>query len=31
MPDLRQMTGIGLTSTRGASDSTTQVTVAVKP
>lgn len=31
MPDLRQITGIGLTSTRGASDSTTQVTVAVKP
>jgi hypothetical protein len=31
MPDLQRITGIGLTSTRGASDSTTQVTVAVKP
>jgi hypothetical protein len=31
MPDLRQITGVGLTSTRGASDSTTQVTIAVKP
>jgi len=31
MPDLRQITGIGLTSTRRASDSTTQMTVAVKP
>lgn len=30
MPDLRHITGIGLTSTRGASDSTTQVTIAVK-
>ena len=30
MPDLRQITGIGLTSTRGASDSTTQVTIAVQ-
>jgi hypothetical protein len=31
MPDLQRITGVGLTSTRGASDSTTQVTVAVKP
>ena len=31
MPDLRRITGVGLTSTRGASDSTTQVLVAVKP
>ncbi|HTU95323.1 MAG TPA: DUF3352 domain-containing protein [Solirubrobacteraceae bacterium] len=30
MPDLRAITGVGLTSTRGAADSTTQVTVAVK-
>ncbi len=30
-PDLQRITGVGLTSTRGASDSTTQVTVAVKP
>jgi hypothetical protein len=31
MPDLQRISGIGLTSTRGASDSTTQVRVAVKP
>ena len=31
MPDLQRITGVGLTSTRGAADSTTQVTVAVKP
>ncbi len=31
MPDLQRITGVGLTSTRGASESTTQVTVAVKP
>jgi hypothetical protein len=31
MPDLQRITGVGLTSTRGASDSTTQVIVAVKP
>jgi hypothetical protein len=31
MPDLQRITGVGLTSTRGPSDSTTQVTVAVKP
>jgi hypothetical protein len=31
LPDLQRITGVGLTSTRGASDSTTQVTVAVKP
>jgi hypothetical protein len=30
-PDLRRITGIGLTSTRGAAESTTQVTVAVSP
>ncbi len=30
-PDLRRITGVGLTSTRGAADSTTQVTVAIKP
>ena len=30
MPDLQRITGVGLTSTRGAADSTTQVTVAVK-
>jgi hypothetical protein len=29
MPDLQRITGVGLTSTRGASDSTTLVTVAV--
>jgi len=31
MPDLRRITGVGLTSTHGASDSTTHVTVAVTP
>jgi hypothetical protein len=31
MPDLRKVTGVGLTSTRGAADATTQVTVAVRP
>ncbi len=31
MPDLRHITGVGLTSTHGASDSTTHVTVAVTP
>lgn len=30
-PDLRQITGVGLTSRRGTSDSTTQVIVAVRP
>jgi hypothetical protein len=30
-PDLRRITGIGLASTRGPADSTTQVTVAVSP
>jgi hypothetical protein len=30
-PDLRRITGVGLTSTRGAADSTTRVTVAVSP
>jgi hypothetical protein len=30
MPDLQRITGVGLTSTRGTADSTTQVTVAVK-
>jgi hypothetical protein len=30
-PDLRKITGIGETSTRGAADSTTQLTVAVSP
>ena len=29
MPDLRKIAGVGLTSTRGAADSTTHVTVAV--
>lgn len=31
MPDLQRVTGVGLTSTHGVSDSTTQVTIAVKP
>ncbi len=31
MPDLQRITGVGETSTHGAADSTTQVTVAVKP
>lgn len=31
MPDLQRITGVGLTSTRGASDSTAQVSVAVTP
>jgi hypothetical protein len=30
-PDLRRITGVGLTSTRGATDSTTRVTIAVTP
>jgi hypothetical protein len=30
-PDLRRITGVGETSTRGAADSTTRVTVAVSP
>jgi hypothetical protein len=30
-PDLQRITGVGLTSTRGTSDATTQMTLAVKP
>jgi hypothetical protein len=31
LPDLQRVTGVGLTSTRGATDATTQVTAAIKP
>jgi hypothetical protein len=31
LPDLQRVTGVGLTSMRGATDATTQVTAAIKP